>query len=54
MGSEFYETYGFELEYAESNKEYFDLIQKISQKLSKNRKFANMDSSTNQEEDQFE
>ena len=54
MGSEFYETYGFELEYAESNKGYFELIQKISQKISKNKKFANMDSSTIQEENQFE
>ena len=54
MGSEFYETYGFELEYAESNKEYFELIQKISQKISKNKKFANMDLSTIQEENQFE
>jgi len=54
MDSEFYETYGFELEYAELNKEYFELLQKFSQKISKIKKFGNINSSTIPEEDQFE
>lgn len=54
MDSEFYETYGFELEYAESNKEHFELLQKISQKISKIKKFGNIDSNIIPEENQFD